>query len=141
MSSPAGVVASWLLICPVVWGGQAKFADLRMQEKAVVMIKNGRSIGSGFFINSYGVIVMCWHAVRHPAPVWIRWKGSAQKGVVLYSDQKYDQALVSVLNQNTPYLRILPPFAERIDKGLLKEKDFQIFARKIVAHRELKGLF
>lgn len=96
---------------------------LKTYKESVVLIKTDRGTGTGFFINSCGTIVTCYHVIHQAKKVQVRWGKRFIPAEVIVREKKYDQALLNIHEQNTPYLPVQPHIVRRIPNRLMKKSD------------------
>jgi len=76
---------------------------------AVVVLKNGSGVGSGFFISPEGYLVTNAHVVEEAPTVTVKYRsGKVTMGEVLESDPSLDLALVKVDERVVSWLKLSP---------------------------------
>ncbi|RLC15881.1 MAG: hypothetical protein DRI57_12185, partial [Deltaproteobacteria bacterium] len=90
-------------------------------SKSIVFIKTDRGAATGFFINAYGTIATCYHVIHKAKWVKVRWKDKFADAEIIYIEKAYDQALLNILERDTPYVRIQKHIVERIPDQLIKK--------------------
>lgn len=91
-------------------------------DEAVVRIVTDKSGGTGFFINEFGTVLTCLHVVRDAEAIQLFWNGRAFGAEVIGTDPKYDQAVLTIFEAGTPYLKVQRPYFERIlEKDRVRE--------------------
>ncbi len=91
--------------------------------ESVVLVKTDKGTGTGFFINAYGTVSTCYHVIQKAAKIEVRWNNTLVSAEVIHVEKKYDQALLSIFRENTPYLPVQKHIVERIPDHLLKASD------------------
>ncbi|MBM6617038.1 S1 family peptidase [Bacillus suaedaesalsae] len=81
--------------------------DIKGYKKAVVVIEHNQVKGTGFNVNSRGLIVTNEHVVKNAKQVMVHFKaGESYTGKVLYTDEQLDIAIVDIDGQKLPYLKV-----------------------------------
>lgn len=97
---------------------------LKKYAESIVLVKTDNGAGTGFFINAYGTVLTCRHVIQGAKTIQVRWEDAFADAELIYTGENYDQALINICKENTPYLSVQKHIVERIlDKKLMKASD------------------
>jgi V8-like Glu-specific endopeptidase len=111
-----------ILFLPPLCRAEAE-SFLKEHSKSIVPVKTEKGSGTGFFINSCGSIATCFHVIQDAKSVQIKWDNAFWDAQVIYTEEKYDQAILQICRTDTPYLKIQKHIVERIPDQLAKISD------------------
>lgn len=82
-------------------------AEEKNYLRAVVQIEVGQGVGSGFFVNSDGILVTAQHVVGNERGVKVKlFNGQYTDGVVMSINKESDLAILKTNLINTPFLKL-----------------------------------
>ncbi|MGA0559495.1 S1C family serine protease [Larkinella sp. VNQ87] len=111
--------------------------DLNARERAL-QINPGQVAGSGFLLSPDGFLVTNTHIVQDADSVYIQsTKGDIYKAKVVYTDQKYDLAILQVRDDSAFRVKIALPYGFEAGPSDLGERVFTLgFPREEIVYGE-----